>query len=141
MIFIFLSSEFYSDHALCPEIEKKSSRPYVQVCIKIDGVTFAVPLRSHINHKYVLWTDEESRCGLDFSKTVVLAKRSYIDTTKQPHIRPKEFESLRGKEHLIKQKLLQYINTYKKAKQRMDVPRNRTICEFSTLQYFEKYIF
>ena len=140
MILFFLSDEFYNDYAGCSEIEQKRLRPYVQALVKVGGISFAVPLRSQIRHKYVLWTDRGSRCGLDFSKTVVLSKRSYIDSTTRPYIRQNEFDALRGKEHLIKQKLLQYIATYKKAKKRLDVPRNQTICEYSTLKYFEKYI-
>lgn len=140
MIFTFLSPMFYQDHAGCAEIEQKSTRPYICVQVSVNGVTFAVPLRSNINHSHVLWTDQNAKCGLDFSKAVVLAKPSYIDTTRKPHIRQNEFDTLRGKEFLIKQRLLQYINAYKKAKKRLDVPRNRMLCEYSTLQYFESFI-
>lgn len=140
MDFIFLSDSFYSAYNRCKEIEQKRDRPYIQVCIRINSHLFAVPLRSHIKHKYVLWTDEERGCGLDFSKAVVIKRSEFIDGERKPYIRPNEFEALRGKDHLIKQKLLQYINTYKKARRRLDVPRNRIICGFSTLQYFEDCI-
>lgn len=141
MFFFFLSDAFYKDYANCPEIELKRTRLYVQACIRVDGVYFAVPLRSNIKHKYVLWTDEASRCGLDFSKTVVILKQDYIDRSEEPHIRQNEFDSLRGKEYIVRQRLIQYINTYKKAKNRIDVPRNQKVCEYSTLQYFEKYLY
>ena len=140
MIFIFLTQSFYSDYAACSEIEQKPMRPYVQVCITVNGTTFAVPMRSNINHPHVLWTDQAARCGLDFSKAVVITKQSYIDKTAKPYIRPVEFNALRGKEHLVRQKLIQYINKYKKAKKRLDVPRNQRLCEYSTLQYFERYL-
>lgn len=140
MTFIFLTESFYTDYAHCTEIEQKLTRPYTLACVEIGGVTFAVPLRSHIRHPHVLWTDKANGCGLDFSKTVVLTKESYIDTTRKPHIRPVEFDALRGKEHLIEQKLLRFIRTYQKAKLRQDVPRNRLLCTYSTLQYFEEYL-
>lgn len=140
MVFIFLSREFYKDYADCPEIEQKSDRPYVCVKVTINSVQFAVPLRSHINHPNVLWTDKAAGCGLDFSKSVVLSKPVYVDTTRNPHIRQNEFDALRGKEYMIQQRLLQYIKAYKKAKERQDVSRNKIICQYSTLQYFEKYI-
>ena len=54
--------------------------------------------------------------------------------------RQNEFNALKGKEHIVQMKLVQYIRTYKKAKERMDVSRNKIICQYSTLQYFEKYI-
>ena len=140
MKFIFLAQDFFDAYADCYEIEQKRDRPFVQVCIRIDGVTFAIPLRSNINHKYVLWTDEPNKCGLDFTKTVVLSKGNYIDESRKPHIRQNEFDALRGKEYIVKKKLEQYIHIYKKAKKRIDVPRNRTLCEFSTLQYFEDFL-
>lgn len=140
MNFFFLSESFYQDYSGCCEIELKNVRPYVQVYIQLGGTRFAVPLRSHIKHPHVLWTDKENGCGLDFSKAVVVLKDEYIDKTKKPHIRQNEYDVLRGKEHLIQQKLQQYINTYKKAKRRIDVPRNRALCQYSTLQYFEEYI-
>lgn len=140
MDFIFLSQSFYSTYSQCPEIEQKPTRPYIRVSVRIGSTVFAVPLRSNISHIYVLWTDKENKCGLDFSKTVVLVDPSYIDNTRVPYIRQNEFDALRGKEQLIMQRLLQYIRTYKKAKSRLDVPRNRQLCQYSTLQYFEAYI-
>ena len=140
MRFIFLTQEFYNDYANCSEIEQKRYRPYTQVYVQINGVDFAVPLRSTINHPNALWTDKANRCGLDFSKAVVITKPSYIDQTATPHIRPDEFNVLRGKEYQVEQGLIRYIKEYKKAKKRLDVPRNRTLCRYSTLQYFEEYI-
>ena len=68
--FVFLSAKFYKDYPQVkyPEIEQKQMRPYIQVLIDIFDNTFAVPLRSNINHPYVFWTDKSNKCGLDFSK-------------------------------------------------------------------------
>ena len=139
--FAFLSNKFYEDYADCPEIEQKQKRPYIQIEVMIDGVLFGVPLRSSIKHPHVLWTDKQNRCGVDFSKSVVISKPDdYIDKTTTPHIRPNEFNALRGKEHVIQEKLKKYIADYKKAKERPDLERNRMILRYSTLQYFEKYL-
>lgn len=72
--FVFLSAEFYADYPITkyPEIEQKPFRPYIQVIAVIDNITFAIPLRSNINHPHVLWTDKTNRCGLDFSKAIVV---------------------------------------------------------------------
>lgn len=140
MKFFFLSQEFYDDYLNCSEIEQKIDRPYIMIGVKINHVPFAVPLRSNINHKYVLWTDAQNRCGVDFSKAIVLTSMKYVDNSRNPHIRQNEFESLRGQEQKIEQKMRQYIAAYKKAKARLDVPRNQLICQYSTLQYFEEYI-
>jgi len=141
MKFLFLSSLFYSDYVNCVEIEQKPMRPYVQVCTMINGIQFAVPLRSGIAHKeHVLWTDRLNGCGLDFSKAVVITDKKYIDKISKPHIRQNEFDSLRGKEYIIEQKLKKHISDYKKAKEQLHIDRNKFLCKFSTMQYFEKYI-
>lgn len=139
--FMFLSDKFYKDYAECPEIEQKQKRPYIQIKVIVDGVLFGVPLRSSINHPYVLWTDKANRCGVDFSKAVVIADPyNYIDKTTSPYIRPNEFNALRGKEHIIQEKLKKYIDSYKKAKKRPDLARNKMLLTYSTLQYFEEYL-
>lgn len=140
MNFIFLSASFYRDYSCCKEIAEKSNRPYIQVCVKINGVWFAVPMRSHIKHPYALLTDTENHCGIDFTKAVVIEKPEYIDTTRKPQIRQNEFNALKGKEYEIKRKLEQYIRIYNKSRKRLDVPRNARICAYSTLQYFEKWL-
>ena len=138
---IFLTKKFYSDYSQCDEIEQKETRPYIRIQIVLNGVTWAIPLRSHIDHPHVIWTDKANGCGIDFSKAVVVAKpRQYISNT-QPHIRPEEFKVLKQlDEYRVSQKLQQYIKEYKKAKQKPDVPRNKRLLKYSTLQYFEKYI-
>ena len=138
--YTFLTNAFYNDYQNCSEIEHKPKRPYAKVIIELNQYIFAIPLRSNINHKYVLWTDKENHCGLDFSKTVVITKPEYIDNIHKPYIRPNEFNALRGKEYEIKQRLIRYIEKYKKAKSRQDIPRNKVLTNFSTLQYFEDYI-
>lgn len=140
--FIFLSSDFYNDYPSVkyPEMEQKTNRPYIQVYVEIDGVQYAIPLRSDINHPHVFWTDKENHCGIDFSKAVVISEERYIDATKNPHLRQNEFDALRGKDYKIKTKMQKYIEKYKKAKQDPSKPINQKLVKYSTLQYFEKEI-
>lgn len=139
--FVFLSDKFYRDYASCTEIERKNTRPYIQVQVVVNGVLFGVPLRSNINHPNVLWTDKASRCGVDFSKAVVIVDpQNYIDHSREPYIRPNEFRELKGKEYIIQEKLKKYIESYKKAKLHPGIERNRLLLRYSTLQYFEEYI-
>ena len=116
--FIFLSQQFYNDYSTVkyPEIEQKTNRPYIQVCVEIDGVQYAISLRSDIHHPHVLWTDKANYCGVDFSKAVVVSDDKYIDYTKTPYLRQNEFDALRGKDYKIKQKMEKYIQKYKDAK-------------------------
>jgi hypothetical protein len=138
--FIFLSNEFYRDHSDHGEILKKGDRPYTQVRIDVGGVAFAVPFRSNASHPYMFWTDKANKCGLDFSKTVVITDEKYIEVGKKPHLRQNEFDFLRGKDYIIKKRLEKYIEDYRKAKARPDIPRNKMLCGCSALQYFEQYI-
>jgi protein AbiQ len=140
--FVFLSEEFYNKYpsASYPEIEKKHNRPYIQVCVEINGVQYAIPLRSEIHHPHVLWTDKENHCGVDFSKAVVIKEESYIDIITEPHLRQNEFEALRGKDYKIKTKMEKYIEKYKEARQDLSKPVNQILVKYSTLQYFEEEI-
>ena len=140
--FVFLSKKFYNTYptSMYPEIEQKENRPYIQVCVEIDGVQYAIPLRSDIHHPHVLWTDKENNCGVDFSKAVVIKDEEYIDSVKEPHLRQNEFDALRGKDYKIQTKMAKYIADYKKAKKDLSKPTNRTLVKYSTLQYFEKEI-
>ncbi len=142
MKFIFLTEQFYKDypHEKYPQMEQKETRPYTQVYTNIGGGGFAIPLRSDIKHPHALWTDKKNCCGVDFSKAVVVLKPEYIDAKTSPHIRENEFEALRGKEYIIKQRMIKYILKYKEAKKDQSNPRNKFLCAFSTMQYFEEYI-
>lgn len=140
--FVFLSQKFYSTYPTSqfPEMEQKQNRPYIQVYVEIDGVQYAIPLRSDIHHPHVLWTDKKNHCGVDFSKAVVIKDESYIDLSIEPHLRQNEFDALRGKDFKIKSKMEKYIADYKKAKKDLSKPINQMLVKYSTLQYFEKEI-
>lgn len=140
--FVFLSDKFYNTYpsAQYPEMEQKQNRPYIQVYVEIDGVQYAIPLKSDIHHPHVLWTDKANHCGVDFSKAVVIKDETYIDMTLEPHLRQNEFDALRGKDYKIRTKMERYIESYKKAKKDLSKPVNQNLVKYSTLQYFEEEI-
>ena len=140
--FVFLTQDFYNNfpQSQYPEMEQKTTRPYIQVMVDINGIQFAIPLRSDIHHPHVIWTDKANHCGVDFSKAVVISDPKYIDQTKDPYIRKDEFDALRGKDFRIKEKMIKYIADYKDAKSHPEDPIKQTLCRYSTLQYFESYI-
>lgn len=138
---VFLTKAFYAAYANCCEIEQKETRPYIRIQVTVNGVLWGIPLRSHISHDHVLWTDRENGCGIDFTKAVVITKPAKYISGTQPYIRPDEFKVLKKiDEHRVVQKLQQYIKAYKKAKEHPEIPRNKQLLQYSTLQYFEKYI-
>lgn len=138
---VFLTQNFYSDYAHCSEIEKKDTRPYVRIQIQIDGVLWAIPLRSHIRHEHVIWTDKENGCGIDFSKAVVVNKPDEYISSEKVYMRQNEFAVLkRINKYTVIQKMQQYIKAYQDAKEHPEIGRNKQLLEFSTLQYFEEYL-
>ena len=46
--------------------------------IQIEELKVAIPFRSHISHNNAFFTDIQNRCGIDYTKTVILNKDSYI---------------------------------------------------------------
>ena len=142
MRFAFLSDKFYEDYPAnrYPEIEQKRNRPYVVVFITIGERIFAIPMRSHIRHPHAYLTDKVNQCGVDYTKAVVIIdEQKYIDSVKQPHIRPNEFDALRGKEYRIQCGMQKYIEKYKKAKL-SEKETDKILVRCSTLQYFEEYL-
>lgn len=84
----------------------KKDRPYTQVLTDVNGLKFAIPLHSDINHQTnVLWTDKKNKHGLDFTKAVLVLDEAYIDNTKHVYIREKEHKYLLGKERRVKEKM------------------------------------
>ena len=136
--YVFLTNQFYEDYAKCSEIEQKPGRPYVCILANVDGIDFAIPMRSCIKHKHSLITDSEINAGLDFSKAIVIKdKAQYIDQNNSPTIRQNEFNFLKGKEQKIIAGMERYISNYRKAKKCPENSRNANLLKFSTLQYFE----
>lgn len=141
MQYIYLTHNFYRDHSMYREILTKANRPYLQLFVSINNVDFAIPLRSHISHNnFVIWSDKKNRCGLDFTKAVVISKPTYIDTQTRPQLRQNEFNALKGKELAAEKMMIRVIKTYKKAINNPDVPRYNNLRKYCTLKYFKKYI-
>ncbi|MEG0374290.1 MAG: hypothetical protein RR547_11050 [Raoultibacter sp.] len=136
----YLSCKFYSDfpHDLFPEILYKNSRPYAVFLVLIHGVKWAVPFRSHINHSYCFRTCPPKKCGIDYSKGVVIADDSYLEIDIDVVVNQAEFNNLKGNQKLVLKGFRNYLKSYKKAKGSMHIDRSRTLVENSSLQYFEE---
>ena len=143
MVYTFLTEKFYKDypHEKYPQIEIKKDRPYAHVTIELYNQLFCIPLRSHIEHPHAFFTNKRKKCGVDYSKAVIILDNDYIDITRTAFLRPDEYKKLRGKDFTIKQQFTNYIDLYKRAKIDLTVNHRDNILEFSTLQYFEEYIY
>ena len=116
-----LTSEFYKDYPKTkfPEIEHKSSRPYVVVLVKIDDVQFAIPLRSNVHHTYCYkfkTSDRvtDSSTAIDFTKAVVIVKPCYLGNSTD--INDKEYLEIQQKTFFILKQFKKYVNGYIKFK-------------------------
>lgn len=140
MKFYFLTEEFFNTYSECKEMEKKQDRPYANVClIELDNLIFAIPIRSNIKHKYGIYSNKERTKGLDLSKAVLIVDfEKYVDMETDVIINREEYEVLKNKEKYIKQKLISYINLYKKALKKRHIKQNQILCSMSCLQYFHK---
>lgn len=140
MEFRFLTDKFFEDYKDCSEMERKKNRPYaLMYVVELDGIYFAIPIRHHISHNFAVFTDELKTKGLDLSKTVLINDPMlYVNFETTAYISSEEYKKLNQKKYFVKEKLKTYIKTYKKALKNIDIPRNKSICEKSTLQYFHK---
>lgn len=134
MKFFLLENKFYSDYSNCPEILIKMNRPYVVFLINLNNLTFAVPLRSHITHKYSMITIGNR--GLDFSKAVVINDRQRYISRKKAYIDSREYQIIMNQKWKITKKMISYINKYKKALKDTSIRENKILCDSSSLQYF-----
>ena len=109
-------------------MEQKQNRPYIVYLVEIEGHIWAIPFRYHIRHAYAFFTDPENRCGIDYSKAVVVDRPEYIDQQARPHLRQNEFEALRGNEFAVQKGFEKYIKLYKRAV-RSGHPRYRSLIQ------------
>ena len=134
MNFFLLENNFYKDYSNCSEILKKTNRPYAVFLIKLNNLTFAVPVRSHITHKYSIKTIGNK--GLDFSKAVVINDIQRYISKKHAYIDNYEYQIIMEQKWKISKKMEDYIKKYKKALKDPSIPANKILCNSSCLQYF-----
>jgi protein AbiQ len=102
MEFHRLSAAFYAQFGQYDEILNKEERPYYVLLLELDGLTYAIPLRSHISHPYCFIADNSSgqNSGLDYSKAVIIIDSiQYIDPAPVT-IRQHEYNYTEKKERL-----------------------------------------
>ena len=142
MKFHRLSSIFYEQFANHEEILNKENRPYHVLVLELDGLTYAIPLRSHITHSYCFIADKSDgqNKGLDYTKSVVIAKSDYVDSNPVT-IRQNEYNVYKKQEFNIKKQFSSYVTRYKKEiRRRLANPALpvSSLCSYSSLKYFHK---
>lgn len=101
--------------------DRSKTRGYGIVVIKVNNLTFAIPLRSNVNRKasYITKRNKERSKGLDYSKALLIKKNSYIFD--EPFIIPDdEKKKLQSKGSHIRTSFEKYVKDYIKAVQAAD---------------------
>lgn len=135
MKLITLSPAFYARYSGCKEILSKQPRPYACLAVQIDGVTFAIPFRHHIPHRWAFFTQGVS--GLDYTKAVVISDWGFVSPV-APIIEQVEFNRLKGKDALITNGMRKFLAVYRKAVRYPDNRHYQFIRSCSSLQYFHQ---
>jgi protein AbiQ len=143
MEFRRLSADFYLKFSHCEEILTKENRPYYVLLLKLDDLTYAIPLRSHITHPYCFIADNTAgqNSGLDYSKAVVILDLAqYIDPVPVT-IRQHEYNIFKKQEYLIIKQFSSYVLSYKKEiRRRLKNPELpvSAMCRYAALKYFHR---
>jgi len=138
-----LSAVFYSEFSQYAEILNKASRPYYVAVMVLDGLTYAIPLRSNINHRFCFIVDNSNgqNSGLDYSKAVVITDVArYIDPSAVT-IRRHEYHIFKQNEPIIERQFSSYVESYKKEfrrRQKKPALPEPPLCRYTTLKYFHK---
>ena len=134
-----LTKEFYEEYFNCSEILKKEDRPYCVALFEVDGITFAIPFRTHINHNncYIFKKSTRSEnSGLDFTKAVVIKDDTFIG--EETWIESSEYSEFINKQKVISNRFKKFIENYKKWFKDPSYYRAERIIKFSSLQYFHE---
>ncbi len=137
-----LSKKFYADYdeVNYPEIEHKESRPYIVFVVMIDGVQFALPLRTNIKHNFAYkfkntTRDTHSSTGIDYTKAIVVRDSKYIGVATT--IDNKEYVELNDRYYFIIKQFTNYLAGFKKAVKNQSTGRAFAKYQYSTLNYFK----
>lgn len=134
-----LTKEAYQKVSQYEQVLKKQNRGYGLAFIETDHHTFAIPLRSNLNHpngfKTVLDRETKSWNGLDYSKAIVVQEADLNTTAFKPRD-GREYDKIQKNKDKIKAEFIQYLDEYIQAV-RSQQPLDRKF-KFTTLQYFHQ---
>jgi protein AbiQ len=136
-----LSQDFYNDYTIAnfPEILIKINRPYCIALLVIDGIQFAIPLRSNINHRYSYLfrgSPRADKSGLDFTKAVVINDQKYI--ADNAWIDNTEYSEYINNLIVIANRFENFISEYKAMCANPQLPYAQKLLKFCSLQYFHQ---
>jgi protein AbiQ len=139
--YVKLTTDFYNDypHNQFPEILLKDHRPYIHISVKIDGLTFVLPLRSKVDHSvcFPFKLHDNDKRAIDYSKAIIVNDPQRYIVSYDQNIPQSQHIYISKKINVIQRQFEKYIREYKKAIIKND--KNalyRLRNKYSSLQYF-----
>lgn len=136
-----LTDQFYADNKGLEEALDESNdgkvRGYGIVIIDIKGLTFGIPLRSHLNHKFGFVSDRSATGtkGLDYTKALLIQNEAYVSRAYK--IPTAEFTRINDNKEKIQEDFNKFVNRYIEAHIKKDENILRNY-RYSTLQNYHK---
>ncbi len=108
-----LTDKAYNKISTLPEALHKQNRGYGIVTVKINGLVFALPLRSNLKHSHGFKTILRNKQwnGVDYSKAIIVTKGDLRATPFKPRD-DKEYEKLKKNKDKIHKDFNHYLSSY-----------------------------
>ena len=132
-----LTADFYTDYSHCSEILSDPQRPYCVIILVVEGLKFAVPFRTNINHNSCFLFSGSPRggnSGIDFSKSVVIIDNKYVGNV--TFIDSYEYREFINKKAIILNRFKKFIEDYKIWVNNPEYYHQENLIMYSSLQYF-----
>ncbi|MDM8546114.1 type III toxin-antitoxin system TenpIN family toxin [Candidatus Venteria ishoeyi] len=108
-----LTDEAYNRISTLREVLHKQNRGYGIITIKIHNLTFALPLRSNLNHSHGFKTvfHNGQWNGIDYSKALIIEDIDLRATPFRPRNRS-EYDKIKKNKKKIQEKFEEYLTSY-----------------------------
>ena len=139
-----LSPDFYKAYppSSYPELESKSSRPYVVLVVLIDGNRYAIPFRTTVRHPYCFKFAKTGRTSkastaIDYTKAVIVNDPKFIGQA--GYVDHLEYMELTSHIGLIVKQFEAFVRNYVKyASDPIKFAYQMKKFDYCTLKYFRK---
>jgi len=146
--FVFISKAYFSERQKFVEmldvnnLEKQSTRFYLYINIEINGNSFYIPLRKHVdirmgNIGYAVPSSTKPFAGLDFRKALIVNDKTYIEAPQHVNVASSQMKNILNNMPKIEKLFNQYVNGYCKAARKKRATLDR-LYKFSTLHNFHE---
>ena len=108
-----LTSSAYLSFSILPEVLHKEERGYGLLEVKYEGMIFAIPFRSNLNHKHGFKTIFRNNewCGLDYSKALIASPSDFQSIAFQPRDTA-EYHKVKENKEKIESQFGKYVIKY-----------------------------